>query len=84
MDLLVYNHKVQIKRLWKEIHRDAYQIGEINKKLGNFDPGLKYAYRQKMNRAGKLINALLEYNYPGKNEAETEYVENNKYQKIST
>ncbi len=78
----VYDHKSQIKRLWKEIFKYAHEIGKFKKmeeEHGSIMEAPDFLIRRK-DRTGKLINALLDYHYSDSEEEEDlEYINGNSY-----
>lgn len=85
LDKFVYGYKAQIKKLWKEIFRYAQELAKwekAEKELGHVvASGFFFALRKRKNRAGKLINALLDYHYADtEDEDEQEYVKDNRYE----
>lgn len=86
LDEFVYGHKTQIKKLWEEILQYVDMAGKINEtaeKVGakTILAGASNSLKTKQDRAGKLINALLDYYYADtENEDEQEYVKNNRYE----
>jgi len=78
---LVYGHKAQINRLWKEIFRYAHETAKWNKMGGTATGDFLHICKTKANRAGKLVNALLDYHYADtEDEDEQRYVEDNRYE----
>jgi len=77
---IITGHKYQIKRLWREIFNNALQVGKWRKVGEGIDIVIS-ALQAKQDRAGKLINALLDYHYfHTENEEEIEYVNENRYE----
>lgn len=84
LDITFYSPKYQIKRLWKEVFRNAEEEEKITKKSEGKDlfayEGIFSLFKSRSDRAGKLINALLDYHFPDTMENQ-EYLEENKYEK---
>lgn len=82
----VYGHKAQINKLWKEIFRYAHETAKLKKMIDEVGSATIFAdslnaLRIKENKAGKLIDALLDYHYGDiENEDEQEYAKNNYYE----
>lgn len=84
--IFLYSSEARIKRLWKEIFKYASRVGELkkNEKADVLLTGqMIYDLESRQDRAGKLINAILEYEYPNledEEEEKQEYVSENKYE----
>lgn len=81
---LFYGPKARVKRLWNEMFKYAYEIGKYKKESKDANHGVYDQFvsilESKSNKTGKLINAILEYEYQDENnEEEKEYVADNKY-----
>lgn len=79
----VYSHQAYIDILWKEIFEYTTEIAKSRKlyeEVGMYD--MLELFERKSNRAGRLINALLDYYYPNlelQDNDQKEYVEKYHY-----
>ena len=69
-----YSPKARIKRLWEEVFKISFRIGEQTKKGESPIPEDVNA----VNKKKRLINALLDYYFNPENEEDKEYIEQNK------
>lgn len=79
---LIYSHKSQIERLWKKVFKFAVERGKLEREgdsVAFFE--IINAYNKAADRAGRLINALLDYHYTDEeDDEEREYVHENRYE----
>src|SRR3989344_1998007 len=79
-----YGHRAVIRKLWKEIFEYARVTDKYNNMKGGVDFVIEPAIRElnaKSNKAGRVINALLDYHYgETENEEEKGYIHQHRYE----
>jgi len=80
-----YSPKARINRLWEEVFKISYKIGEQKRKqeYSNFvrvgwGPFSMVADESVIEKKEKMINALLDYYFNPNNEEDKEYIEQNR------
>lgn len=61
------------------MHKLSRKLGKMSKETPEVVPLLGSAYRNEIEKTGKMINALLEYHFDPKDEKDSEYIKENRY-----
>ena len=81
ISVFIYDHKSRIKRLWKEVFRYSFKIGEWKKEHEFVASAVIPSLENRIKKAGNLINAILDYEYQdSENEEELEYAKENRWE----
>lgn len=81
---LFYEPKSQIKRIWKDILKNAHQVGQLKNKGAEQYYYLIKELNEQSDKAGLLINALLDYYFSDGNEENKDFVEEHRYEQKFT